>query len=49
MAQKLEQALVKNWGRGWNVVVSKMEMEVATNVNDIMAKFKAWALISQCV
>ncbi|CAE7940548.1 unnamed protein product [Symbiodinium sp. KB8] len=40
MAQKLEQALVKNWGRGWNVVVSKMEMEVATNVNDIMAKFK---------
>ncbi|CAE7378762.1 unnamed protein product [Symbiodinium necroappetens] len=40
MAQKLEQALVKNWGRGWNVVVSKTEMEVATNVNDIMAKFK---------
>ncbi|CAE7358460.1 unnamed protein product [Symbiodinium sp. CCMP2456] len=40
MAQKLEQALVKNWGRGWNVVVSKTEMEVATSIADIVAKFK---------
>lgn len=43
MAKQLESAIQQKWGRGWNIVVSKTEMQVAANVNDIMAKFKARA------
>jgi len=40
MAKQLESAIQQKWGRGWFTVVSKTEMEVAANVNDMMAKFK---------
>lgn len=40
MAEQIRSAIQQKWGRGWNIVVSKTEMQVSTNLKDMMAKFK---------
>jgi len=40
MAEQMRSAIQQKWGRGWNIVVSKTEMQVSTNLKDMMAKFK---------
>ncbi len=40
MAKQLESAIQQKWGRGWNIVVSRTETQVATNLNDMAVKFK---------